>query len=95
MLDLCRLRAHHDTLTTEIIFPALALYNLLTFPLAVLPMVITSIIESTVAVGRLTAYLTAEELQPDATIVKPAVEELGEESVLVRDGTFSWNRSRE
>ena len=83
----------HDTpLTTEIIFPALALYNLLTFPLAVLPMVITSIIEATVAVGRLTAYLNAEELQPDAIIIKPAAEELGEESVLVRDGTFSWNR---
>ena len=55
-------------------------------------MVITSIIEATVAVGRLTAYLLAEEIQPEAVIVKPAVEEIGEETVLVRNGTFSWNR---
>ncbi|KAK3692102.1 P-loop containing nucleoside triphosphate hydrolase protein [Podospora appendiculata] len=79
-------------LTTDIVFPALALFNLLTFPLAVLPMVITSIIEASVAVGRLTSYLNAEEIQPDAVVVLPAVEEAGEESVLIRDGTFSWNR---
>ncbi|KAH7002019.1 P-loop containing nucleoside triphosphate hydrolase protein [Ilyonectria destructans] len=79
-------------LTTEIVFPALALFNLLTFPLAVLPMVITAIVEASVAVGRLTGFLTAEELQPNAITVKPAPEELGEETVIIRDGTFSWNR---
>ncbi|KAK4146291.1 uncharacterized protein C8A04DRAFT_9904 [Dichotomopilus funicola] len=79
-------------LTTEIVFPALALFNLLTFPLAVLPMVITSIIEASVAVGRLTSYLTAEELQPEAITPKPAVEIMGEESVVIRDASFSWNR---
>ncbi|KAK4106280.1 hypothetical protein N658DRAFT_490887 [Parathielavia hyrcaniae] len=79
-------------LTTEIVFPALALFNLLTFPLAVLPMVITSVIEASVAVGRLTSYLTAEEIQPEAIVVKPAAELIGEESVLIRDGNFSWNR---
>ncbi|KAK4192088.1 ABC transporter type 1, transmembrane domain-containing protein [Podospora australis] len=79
-------------LTTDIVFPCLALFNLLTFPLAVLPMVITSIIEASVAVGRLTSYLTAEEIQPDAVIVKPAAEDIGDETILIRDGTFSWNR---
>ncbi|RFU74096.1 cadmium factor [Trichoderma arundinaceum] len=79
-------------LTTDIVFPALALFNLLTFPLAVLPMVITSIVEASVAVGRLTSFLTAEELQPDAVAIGPAPQEMGEETVLIRDGTFSWNR---
>ncbi|KAF7543595.1 hypothetical protein G7Z17_g10612 [Cylindrodendrum hubeiense] len=79
-------------LTTDIVFPALALFNLLTFPLAVLPMVITAIVEASVAVGRLTSFLTAEELQPNAITIKPAPEELGEETVIIRDGTFSWNR---
>ena len=79
-------------LTTDIVFPALTLFNLLTFPLAILPMVITSIIEASVAVGRLTAFFTAEELQPDAVILKGPVDELGEESMVVRDGTFSWDR---
>jgi ATP-binding cassette subfamily C (CFTR/MRP) protein 1 len=79
-------------LTADIVFPALTLFNLLTFPLAILPMVITSIIEASVAVGRLTAFFTAEELQDDAVTIMPAVEELGEETVRIRDGTFSWNR---
>ncbi|KAI0840539.1 P-loop containing nucleoside triphosphate hydrolase protein [Hypoxylon sp. FL0890] len=83
---------HDVPLTTEIVFPALALFNLLTFPLAVLPMVITSIIEASVAVGRLTEFLTAEEVQPDAVVVGSAVEERGEEAVVIRNGTFSWNR---
>ncbi|KAL1866600.1 hypothetical protein VTK73DRAFT_4630 [Phialemonium thermophilum] len=79
-------------LTTDIVFPALALFNLLTFPLAVLPMVITSIVEASVAVKRLTSYLAADEIQPDAIAVLPAAEEPGEEAVVIRDGTFSWNR---
>ncbi|KAM0353414.1 hypothetical protein ACHAP4_008660 [Fusarium culmorum] len=79
-------------LTTDIVFPALALFNLLTFPLAILPMVITSIVEASVAIGRLTSFLTAEELQPNAITIKPAPEQLGEESIIIRDGTFSWNR---
>jgi ATP-binding cassette subfamily C (CFTR/MRP) protein 1 len=83
---------HDVPLTTEIVFPALALFNLLTFPLAVLPMVITSIIEATVAAGRLTDYLMAEEVQADAIQVGPAPEERGEETIVIQDGNFSWNR---
>jgi ATP-binding cassette, subfamily C (CFTR/MRP), member 1 len=79
-------------LTVDIVFPALTLFNLLTFPLAILPMVITSIIEASVAVGRLTAFFTAEELQPDALTIMPAAEDLGGESLRIKDGTFSWNR---
>ena len=80
-------------LTTEIVFPALTLFNLLTFPLAILPMVITSIIEATVAVGRLTSYFTAEELQIDAVSRKEAATQHGDESVRIRDATFTWDRN--
>ena len=79
-------------LTTEIVFPALALFNLLTFPLAVLPMVITSIIDASVAVTRLTDFFMAEEIQPDAIAIGPAVEDRGQEAIAIRDATFSWNR---
>lgn len=84
--------AQDKPLTTSIVFPALTLFNLLTFPLAILPMVITSIIEASVAVGRLTSFLTAEELQADAVTLMPSVEEVGEETIRIRDATFSWNR---
>ena len=55
-------------------------------------MVITSIVEASVAVGRLTSYLLAEEIQPDAVLLEPAAEEMGEKSVFIRNGAFSWNR---
>lgn len=80
-------------LTTEIVFPALTLFNLLTFPLAVLPMVITSIVESMVAVGRLTSYLTAEELQPDAVITREPALHNGDVSLRIGDASFTWNRN--
>ena len=81
-----------EPLTTELVFPALTLFNLLGFPLAVLPMVITSIIEATVAVGRLTSFFTAEELQPDAVQSRDAAANDGDESVRVWDATFTWDR---
>ncbi|KAK3717789.1 ATP-binding cassette glutathione S-conjugate transporter ycf1 [Vermiconidia calcicola] len=81
-------------LSTDIVFPALTLFNLLTFPLAVLPMVITAIIEASVAVGRLTDYFTAPELQPDAVLRSDSVRH-GEESVRIRDATFTWNKDED
>ncbi|KAF2474108.1 multidrug resistance-associated protein 1 [Lindgomyces ingoldianus] len=82
-------------LTTDIVFPALTLFNLLTFPLAILPMVITAIVEASVAVGRITSYLVAEELQADAVLREDSVDEMGEESVRIRDATFTWNKHEE
>lgn len=80
-------------LTTDIVFPALTLFNLLTFPLAVLPMVISAIVEATVAVGRLTSFLTTEEVQPDAVVSKEAVTRIGEVAIKVKDATFTWNKA--
>jgi ATP-binding cassette subfamily C (CFTR/MRP) protein 1 len=80
-------------LTSDIVFPALTLFNLLTFPLAILPMVITAIVEASVAVGRITGYLAADELQDDAVLREPAVEENGEESVRIRDASFAWDKN--
>ncbi|KAF2171079.1 hypothetical protein M409DRAFT_64044 [Zasmidium cellare ATCC 36951] len=79
-------------LSTDIVFPALTLFNLLTFPLAMLPMVITAIIEASVAVNRLTDYFTAPELQPDAVLRGDPVEH-GEESIRIRDATFTWDNN--
>ncbi|KAI4118912.1 MAG: hypothetical protein LQ345_001099 [Seirophora villosa] len=81
-------------LTTEIVFPALTLFNLLTFPLAMLPMIITSIIEASVAVGRLTDYFTAEELQSEAVMRKDGASHAGDEAVRMRNATFTWDKSR-
>ena len=79
-------------LTTDIVFPALTLFNLLTFPLAVLPMVITAIVEASVAVERITNFFLAEELQEDAVLVGKTAKKVGKESVRVVDAAFTWNK---
>ncbi|KAI5294661.1 hypothetical protein KEM52_003513 [Ascosphaera acerosa] len=83
---------NNKPLTTEIVFPALTLFNLLTFPLSVFPMVITSIISACVAANRIEDYLLADELQPDAVTYKDPALNIGDEAVRVREGTFTWNR---
>jgi ABC-type multidrug transport system fused ATPase/permease subunit len=85
----------HRPLTTDIVFPALTLFNLLTFPLAILPMVITAVVEASVAVGRITGFLLAEELQEDAVLRVEGGVETGDETVRIRDATFTWNKNEE
>lgn len=80
-------------LSTDIVFPALALFNLLTFPLTMLPMIMTSLVEASVAVGRITSFLTADELQEDAVRREDPVLRTGDETVRITDATFSWNKN--
>ena len=84
----------NKTLLTDIVFPALALFNLLSFPLSVVPMVITNIVEAQVALSRLTKFLTSSEIQTDAVIKAPRVNGLGDVAVSVKDGTFLWSKNR-
>ena len=77
-------------LSVDLVFPALTLFNLLTMPLTQLPNVISSAVESTVAANRLKSFLTAGEIQTDAVAHLAAAKEYGEESVRVRNATFTW-----
>ncbi|KAI5460520.1 multidrug resistance-associated protein 1 [Mariannaea sp. PMI_226] len=85
-----RVLVQRKPLTTEIVFPAIVLFQLLTSPLTILPAAISSVTEASVAVSRLVAFFTADELQPDAVIHEEAVIMPGEESVSVSDATFRW-----
>ncbi|EPX71531.1 glutathione S-conjugate-exporting ATPase Abc2 [Schizosaccharomyces octosporus yFS286] len=78
------------TLTVDVVFSALTLFNLLQFPLTMLPVIVSSILEATVAVSRIFSFLVSSELDPDAVQVYPAVEEPGSIALEIRDGTFSW-----
>ncbi|KAF6761448.1 metal resistance protein YCF1 [Ephemerocybe angulata] len=81
-------------LTSDIIFPAMSLFMLLQFPLAMFSQVTSNIIEAWVSVKRLSAFLDASELQPDARKVLPPARELaeGDEVLSIKDGEFSWDR---
>ena len=82
-------------LTSQIVFPALSLFSLITFPLAVLPNVLTSWVEAFVSARRLVDYLNADELQKDAVqiIRQPGPLQAGDELVSVNKGEFSWTDS--
>lgn len=82
------------TLLTDIVFPALSLFNLLSFPLATVPMVITNIVEAQVAFSRLTKFLTSSELQTDAVLRLPRVNKAGEVAVSISKGVFLWSKKK-
>jgi ATP-binding cassette, subfamily C (CFTR/MRP), member 1 len=77
-------------LSVDLVFPSLTLFNLLTMPLTQLPNVISSLVESTVAINRLKSFFTAGELQDDAVKYLPAAKKRGEESVEVQNASFTW-----
>lgn len=88
----CYVLTQDTPLTSDIVFPALNLFNLLTFPLTAFPMVISALVEATVAISRLTSFFTMDEVQPDAVIRLERATEMGEGAIIVQDGTFMWTR---
>ncbi|CED82203.1 metal resistance protein ycf1 [Phaffia rhodozyma] len=86
-------------LTSDVIFPAISLFGLLQFPLAMLSMIISSIIEALVSESRLVDFLDAEELQKDSRTVllpkSPSEYQKGDSLVEITNGTFTWNKNAE
>ncbi|KAF9473354.1 multidrug resistance-associated ABC transporter [Pholiota conissans] len=81
-------------LTSDIIFPAISLFMLLQFPLAMFSQVTSNIIEAIVSVQRLSSFLTADELQEDARklIDKPDLQ-VGDEVLSIKDADFAWSKN--
>ena len=83
-------------LTSEVIFPAISLFQLLSFPLAVFSNIINSIIEAVVSVARIEDFLAAEELDKNAReIIYPNSDPQGEAKtgdivVTIKNGEFRW-----
>ncbi|KAK4704436.1 hypothetical protein P7C70_g1781, partial [Phenoliferia sp. Uapishka_3] len=80
-------------LTSEIVFPAITLFSLLGFPLAILPVVFSSLVEAYVSIDRLTNFLVGKELQEGAVNFEVPTRELkdGDELVSVTHGEFTWD----
>ncbi|KAJ1679682.1 hypothetical protein EV182_001553, partial [Spiromyces aspiralis] len=92
-------------LNAQLIFVSVSLFNLLRFPLAMFPMVITALVEANVALGRIHKFLICEELDSSAVVRQDYVrrskrpdqsEDNGEKGrgsnilVQIKDGAFSW-----
>ncbi|XP_072838914.2 multidrug resistance-associated protein 1 [Pogona vitticeps] len=81
-----------NVLDAQKAFVSLALFNILRFPLNMLPMVISSIVQASVSLKRLRVFLSHEELDLDS-IVRGSIKDSDGNSVVVKNATFSWSRS--
>ncbi|KAG8992893.1 hypothetical protein FRB94_011203 [Tulasnella sp. JGI-2019a] len=83
--------ASSKELTAEIIFPAIALFNLLGFPLAMFAQIVSSWVQASVSVNRLAGFLSSAELQPDAVQITDDTDLSPGDTVLsIRQGSFKW-----
>ncbi|XP_069876378.1 multidrug resistance-associated protein 1 isoform X3 [Dipodomys merriami] len=74
-------------------FVSLALFNILRFPLNILPMVISSIVQASVSLKRLRVFLSHEELDPHSIERRPMKDDGGDtHSIAVKNATFTWAR---
>jgi len=55
----------NESLTAEKAFVALSLFNILQFPIVMLPNLISGIVQASVSLKRLTTFLLNDELDPD------------------------------
>ncbi|XP_058142363.1 multidrug resistance-associated protein 1 isoform X1 [Dasypus novemcinctus] len=82
----------NNILDAQKAFVSLALFNILRFPLNILPMVISSIVQASVSLKRLRIFLSHEELEPDSIERRPVKDGGGTNSITVRNATFTWAR---
>uniref|UniRef100_A0A3B3Q9H2 Multidrug resistance-associated protein 1 n=1 Tax=Paramormyrops kingsleyae TaxID=1676925 RepID=A0A3B3Q9H2_9TELE len=78
-----------NVLDAQKAFVSLALFNILRFPLNMLPMVISSMVQASVSLKRLRAFLSHEELEEDSVDRKGITG--SPNSVMVANGVFSWS----
>ncbi|KAM4634684.1 multidrug resistance-associated protein 1 [Polymixia lowei] len=80
-----------NVLDAQKAFVSLALFNILRFPLNMLPMVISSMVQASVSMKRLRVFLSHEELQEDS-VERRAIAG-SPDSIYIVDGVFSWSRT--
>ncbi|KAM9837504.1 ATP-binding cassette sub-family C member 3 isoform 1-T1 [Aulostomus maculatus] len=77
----------NNILDAEKAFVSLSLFNILRFPLNMLPQVISSIVQASVSLKRIQSFLSHDELDPKSVDRKNTATEF---SVTVLNGKFTW-----
>ncbi|XP_029305645.1 LOW QUALITY PROTEIN: ATP-binding cassette sub-family C member 2 [Cottoperca gobio] len=80
-----------NVLTAEKAFTSISLFNILRFPLAMLPMLIAAIVQTAVSKKRLEKFLGGEDLKSDVVRHDPSFNS----AISVQDGSFAWEREAE
>eukprot|EP00090_Calanus_glacialis_P002437 TRINITY_DN11824_c0_g1_i1.p1 TRINITY_DN11824_c0_g1~~TRINITY_DN11824_c0_g1_i1.p1 ORF type:complete len:1639 (-),score=332.95 TRINITY_DN11824_c0_g1_i1:544-5460(-) len=81
----------NNVLDAQKAFTSLALFNILRFPLSMLPMMITSAIQASVSIKRINKFMRCEELDPNS-IVK---NDKSSEAISVSNASFNWGEKED
>ncbi|XP_077481255.1 ATP-binding cassette sub-family C member 3 isoform X2 [Stigmatopora argus] len=77
----------NNILDAEKAFVSLSLFNILRFPLNMLPQVISSIVQTSVSLKRIQSFLSHDELDPNSVDRKNTASDF---SITVVNGKFTW-----
>ncbi|KAF9941981.1 hypothetical protein BGZ65_012859, partial [Modicella reniformis] len=85
-------------MTSDIVFPSIALFNLLQLPLAVFPDVLSSSVQAYVSLCRIQKFLVSDEIDTNAIIIEDRRAPSGQDAsdkytVLATDASYSWNKN--
>ncbi|XP_035260765.1 canalicular multispecific organic anion transporter 2 isoform X2 [Anguilla anguilla] len=80
----------NNILDAQKAFVSLSLFNILRFPLNMLPQVISSIVQASVSLKRIQQFLSHDELDPDTVDRKNIA---SDHAVTVVNGKFTWAKS--
>ncbi|KAM3913418.1 ATP-binding cassette sub-family C member 2-like [Leptodactylus fuscus] len=75
-----------NVLNAEKAFTSISLFNVLSFPLAMLPMLISNMVQANVSCARLEKYLGGDDLDNSAICNDPTVDA----AIQFSDATFTW-----
>lgn len=79
-----------NVLDAEKAFTSLALFNILRFPLSMLPMMITSAVQASVSVKRINKFMRSGELDPESVEKSDKTDDGA--AITVTNGSFNWGK---
>nr|CAB3219626.1 multidrug resistance-associated protein 1-like [Phallusia mammillata] len=82
----------HNVLDAQKAFVSLSLFNILRFPLTMLPTVVSSIVQASVSLQRLEKFLNNDELDESNVDRKPTS---SANMISIDNGTFKWDREQD
>ena len=82
--------SYFAVLTADVAFPALALFDILRFPMIMMPNIVSSMVTAHTAVGRVASFLSSACVSEDAVRRLPAAYSPDDPVVRVLGATFTW-----
>lgn len=76
-----------NELNAATVFTSLSLFNIMRFPLQMLPIMLAAIVDARVSLIRLSKFLNASEIEASAILTEASVKNA---AVVVRDASFTW-----